>query len=65
MSLKYELETNVKLVSFENKLIEISFNDNLNKNFIKDLTSKLFEWTSKDNNYSYKRVRQPPNKTKN
>ena len=46
MSLKYELETNVKLVSFENKLIEISFNDNLNKNFIKDLTSKLFEWTS-------------------
>ena len=46
MSLKYELETNVKLVSFDNKLIEISFNDNLNKNFIKDLTSKLFEWTS-------------------
>ena len=46
MSLKYELETNVKLVSFNKNLIEISFNDDLNKNFIKDLTSKLFEWTS-------------------
>ena len=48
MSLKYELETNVKLVSFENKLIEISFNDNLNKNFIKDLTSKLLNGLLKD-----------------
>ena len=46
MSLKYELETNVKLVSFSKNLIEISFNDDLNKNFIKDLTTKLFEWTS-------------------
>ena len=46
MSLKYELETNVKFVSFNKNLIEISFNDDLNKNFIKDLTSKLFEWTS-------------------
>ena len=47
MSLKYELETNVKLVSFNKNLIEISFNDDLKKNFIKDLTNKLFEWTSK------------------
>ena len=46
MSLKYELETNVKLVSFSKNLIEISFNDDLNNNFIKDLTTKLFEWTS-------------------
>ena len=46
MSLKYELETNVKLVSFNKNLIEISFNDDLNNNFIKDLTTKLFEWTS-------------------
>ena len=28
IELKYELETNVNLVSFENKRIEISFNDN-------------------------------------
>ena len=46
MSLKYELERNVKLVSFDKNLIVISFNDDLKKNFIKDLTNKLFEWTS-------------------
>ncbi len=45
IKLKYELETNVNLVSFENKRIEISFNDNLDKEFIKNLSSKLFEWT--------------------
>ncbi len=43
--LKYELEKNVNLVHFENNRIEISFNDNLDKNFIKDLSLKLFEWT--------------------
>ena len=26
-------------------MIEISFNDNLDKDFVKDLSSKLFEWT--------------------
>ena len=35
IELKYELENNVNLVSFRNKNIEISFNENLNKNFIK------------------------------
>ena len=45
MKLKYELEKNVNLVSFENNRIEISFNDNLDKNFVKDLSLKLFEWT--------------------
>tara|TARA_Y100000590_G_scaffold363556_1_gene421294 strand:- start:1759 stop:3420 length:1662 start_codon:yes stop_codon:yes gene_type:complete len=44
--LKYELETNVNLVSFENKRIEISFNDNLDKDFLKNLSAKLYEWTS-------------------
>ena len=44
--LKYELENNVNLVSFENKRIEISFNENLDKNFLKDLTNKLLEWTN-------------------
>jgi len=39
------LEKNVNLVHFENNRIEISFNDNLDKNFIKDLSLKLFEWT--------------------
>ena len=45
MKLKYELEKNVNLVSFEKNRIEISFNDNLDKNFVKDLSIKLFEWT--------------------
>ena len=46
MKLKYELEKNVNLVNFEKNKIEISFNDNLDKNFVKDLSLKLFEWTS-------------------
>ena len=45
VKLKYELETNVNLVSFENFRMEISFNDNLDKDFIKKLSHKLFEWT--------------------
>ena len=46
MKLKYELENNVNLVNFNKNRIEISFNDNLDKNFVKDLSSKLFEWTN-------------------
>ena len=45
IKLKYELEKNVNLVRFENNRIEISFNDDLEKNFVKDLSLKLFEWT--------------------
>ena len=45
IKLKYELEKNVNLVNFENNRIEISFNDKLDKNFVKDLSLKLFEWT--------------------
>ena len=47
IKLKYELETNVNLVRFENQLIEISFNENLDQNFVKDLSEKLFNWTKK------------------
>ena len=46
IKLKHELETNVNLVSFENKRIEISFNEKLDKAFIKNLSSKLYEWTN-------------------
>ena len=46
IKLKYELEKNVNLVRFEKKRIEISFNDHLDKNFVKDLSLKLFEWTN-------------------
>ena len=45
--LKYELETNINLVSFSDGFIEISFNENLDKDFIKNLSHKLFEWTTK------------------
>ena len=44
--LKYELETNVNLISFEYGRIEISFNERLDKEFIKLLTSKLLDWTN-------------------
>ena len=47
MKLKYELENNVNLVSFSNMNIEISINDKLNKNFIKELSEKLYDWTTK------------------
>ncbi len=45
LKLKYELENNVNLVNFEYLRIEISFNENLDKEFVKDLSSKLYEWT--------------------
>ena len=45
IKLKYELEKNVNLVSFEDRRIEISFNEDLDKEFIKILSSTLFEWT--------------------
>ena len=45
IKLKYELENNVNLVSFDNQRIEISFNENLDKDFIKNLSLKLNEWT--------------------
>jgi len=47
IELKYDLERNVKLVRFEYGKIDINFNENLNKNFIKKLSQSLFEWTKK------------------
>ena len=45
VELKYDLERNVKLVSFAPSKINITFNEKLNKNFIKILTEKLLKWT--------------------
>ena len=45
IELKYDLERNVKLVSFNRGKIDISFNEKLNKKFIKILTEKLLIWT--------------------
>jgi DNA polymerase-3 subunit gamma/tau len=47
IQLKYELENNVNLVKFENERLEISFNEKLDKNFVKDLSAKLLDWTNK------------------
>ena len=43
--IKYELETNTNLVSFSEGLIEISFNENLDKDFIKNLSNKSVSYT--------------------
>ena len=45
VELKFDLERNVKLVSFNRGKIDISFNEKLNKNFIKNLSEKLLSWT--------------------
>ena len=47
IELKYDLERNVKLVNFEDGKIDINFNENLNKNFIKKLSQNLYAWTGK------------------
>ena len=47
IKLKYELEHNVRLVKFLSGQIEISFNQNINEYFIKNLSTKLIEWTGK------------------
>ena len=60
MKLKYELEKNVNLVKFENKIIEISFNDSLDKNFVKDISSKLFDWTNERWIITFSKLRGEP-----
>ena len=46
IKLKYDLEKNVRLVKFESGLIEVESNNNFDKDFIKNLSQKLFEWTN-------------------
>ena len=45
VELKYDLERNVNLVSFVRGKINITFNEKLNKNFIKILSERLLKWT--------------------
>jgi len=47
IELKYDLERNVNLIKFSEGKIDISFNDNLGKNFVRKLSEKLLEWTGK------------------
>ncbi len=45
VELKFDLERNVKLVSFNKCKIDIGFNEKLNQTFIKNLSEKLLLWT--------------------
>ena len=45
VNLKYDLEKNVNLIKFSQGKIDISFNENLDKNFVRNLSEKLREWT--------------------
>ena len=47
VELKYDLEKNVNLIKFSEGKIDISFNENLSKNFVRNLSQKLLEWTQK------------------
>jgi len=43
--LKYDLENNVNLIKFSEGKIDISFNENLDESFVRNLSKKLLEWT--------------------
>ena len=45
IQLKYDLENNVNLIKFSEGKIDISFNQNLDKNFVRNLSEKLLKWT--------------------
>tara|TARA_B100000029_G_scaffold513760_1_gene614329 strand:+ start:1004 stop:2698 length:1695 start_codon:yes stop_codon:yes gene_type:complete len=45
IQLKYDLENNVRLIDFSEGKIDITFNENLNKDFVRNLSKKLLEWT--------------------
>ena len=47
LKIKYELENNLRLVSFKDRKIEFSFSSKLEKTFVKELSNKLQEWTDK------------------
>lgn len=47
IELKYDLERNVNLINFSQGKINIAFNENLSKDFVRNLSKKLLDWTSK------------------
>ena len=47
IQLKYDLEKNVNLIKFSQGKIDIRFNQNLDKNFVRNLSEKLLEWTGR------------------
>jgi len=47
VELKHDLEKNVNLIKFSEGKIDIGFNENLGKNFVRNLSEKLLTWTGK------------------
>ena len=47
IQLKYDLKHNVNLIKFSEGKIDISFNQNLDKNFVRNLSERLHVWTGK------------------
>tara|TARA_B100000749_G_scaffold226388_1_gene181941 strand:+ start:12 stop:1703 length:1692 start_codon:yes stop_codon:yes gene_type:complete len=47
VELKHDLEKNVNLIKFSEGKIDIGFNENLGKNFVRSLSEKLLTWTGK------------------
>jgi len=45
VQLKYDLENNVNLIKFSEGKIDITFNQNLDKSFVRNLSERLYEWT--------------------
>tara|TARA_Y100000590_G_scaffold255470_1_gene286845 strand:- start:1765 stop:3138 length:1374 start_codon:yes stop_codon:yes gene_type:complete len=45
VQLKYDLENNVNLIKFSQGKIDISFNQNLDKDFVRNLSENLLDWT--------------------
>jgi len=45
IQLKYDLEKNVSIIKFSEGKIDISLNEKLDKNFVRNLSEKLLEWT--------------------
>lgn len=45
IQLKYDLENNVNLIKFSEGKIDISFNEKLDRNFVRNLSEKLLKWT--------------------
>jgi len=45
IQLKYDLENNVNLIKFSEGKIDISFNEKLDRNFVRNLSDKLLKWT--------------------
>ena len=46
LKIKFDLEKNVRLIKFEKGLIEIESSNDFDKDFIKNLSHKLYKWTN-------------------